>query len=294
MVTYLNDVVYEGDVTHEGLLVANGGSIVGPGGSALGDLVDNWPAHTRVQVADVTERAAVVAWRAANAPISATAPLLVWRADGSLTGVNEITVDGVNWYAETPLAGDIELTLATTAPYGWMLMQGQILASAATNYPALWANASPSFRSGGSLILPDMRGRAPIGAGQGTGLTLRNLGDQLGAESVVITEAQLALHSHSIAHGHPGSVTDTEPAHNHDFTTYKSEANDHDHNNSGSPSWAAATDDGTAIINTDSDGAHSHSVTVAAASPAVSGSKGNNEAHPNVQPSLVLNFKVKV
>lgn len=294
MVTHLNDVIHQGDVTHEGLLTANNGFTVGPGGGSLGDLTDNWPAHTRVQVADVTERAAVVAWRAANAPISATAPLLVWRADGSLTGVNEITVDGVNWYAETPLAGDVELTLATAAPYGWMLMQGQVLASAATNYPALWANASPVFRSGGNLVLPDMRGRAPIGAGQGTGLTLRNLGDILGAESVAITEAQMALHSHSIAHGHPGSVSDTEPAHNHDFTTYKAEANDHDHNNSASPSWAAATTDGSAQVNTDSDGAHNHALTIAAASPAVSGNKGNNEAHPNMQPSLVLNFKVKV
>lgn len=198
MVDFLNDdVTFEGEVTTNAELIVNGGLIVGPGGAAAGEVGESWPAHTRVQVADVTERTALVAWRAANDPISATRPLLVWRADGSLTGVNEITVDGVNWFAESPLSGDIEMTMATAAPYGWLLCQGQVLANAAVDYPALWAAASTAYRVGGSLRLPDLRGRVPMGSGTGPGLTLRNIGDAVGSETVVLTEAQIPAHRHT-------------------------------------------------------------------------------------------------
>lgn len=294
MVQFLNDdVEFEGKVTTKSELVANGTLTVGPGGLGVGETiagVDFWPGQTRVQVADVTERAAVVAWRAANTPISASNPLLVWRANGSQTGVNEITLDGVNWYAESPLSGDIEMTIATAAPYGWLLMQGQLLANAAIDYPALWAAASTALRVGGSLRIPDMRGRAPIGAGTGTGLTLRNLGDHAGAEAVAITEAQLAAHDHSGETEQP----DRSLSHQHILYFEHEGGNDlsgndntYEMHNNGATVHAHYT--GSPIPSDGSAGAalvHRHDFTT--------DSVGSNEAHPNMQPSLVLNFKVKV
>ncbi len=202
MVDFLNDdVTFEGTATHEGELIANGTLTIGPGGQSFGDPTTtpatSWLAHTRVQIPNVAARAALVAWRTANAPISADNPLLVWRADGSLTGVNEITLNGTDWYAESPLSGDIELTLATSASFGWLLMQGQLLANAAVNYPALWAAAHPVLREGSALRIPDMRGRAAIGAGQGTGLSLRNLGDITGNETVTLNTTQMPSHNHN-------------------------------------------------------------------------------------------------
>ena len=276
MVDFLNDdITFEGEVTTESELFARGGLVIGEGGQYSGETAggaNSWRAHTRIHVANVAERDAVEAWRAANDPISASNPLLVWRANGSLTGVNEITVDGINWYAETPLSGDVEMTLATSAPYGWALLQGQVLANAAVDYAALWAAASPVFRSGGSLVLPDLRGRVPMGAGEGTGLTLRNLGDQTGAESVAITTAQLAAHTHT------GDTDDNDVD---AYFTYDDAGSN--------PAGEAPIDRGSSssdVKRTIRGSAHSHLFTTNAT--------GGGEGHPNVQPSLALNFKVKL
>lgn len=292
MVTNLNNAVHEGKNTFEGELVANGGLVVGPGGTAFGETspsVSQWPSVVRVRVADTTERAAVVAWRNANQPISASDPLLIWRADGSLTGVNEMTLNGTDWFAESPLAGDIEMTIAATAPPGWLFLQGQTLTDAATNYPALWAAASPVFRSGGNLILPDLRGRAPIGAGQGTGLTLRNLGDITGAESVAITEAQMPTHNHS---GTTGSA-DRSLNHTH-YTAFGGTESSDELSGSERALWynGSGINKATSTVYTrsdpDTDASLNH------LHPFTTSSKGSGQAHPNVQPSLAVNFKVKV
>src|SRR5204863_2181123 len=56
--------------------------------------------------------------------------------------------------------------------------------------------------------LPDLRGRAPIGAGQGAGLTNRELGQEFGDETHVISTDQMPRHHHEIkdpGHQHKGS-----------------------------------------------------------------------------------------
>jgi len=49
--------------------------------------------------------------------------------------------------------------------------------------------------------IPDMRGRVPMGAGQGAGLSDWSVGDSVGVEVVVITENEMPAHVHS-THGH--------------------------------------------------------------------------------------------
>lgn len=295
MVDFLNDdVTFEGEVAANSELIANGGLVVGPGGLHYGEspagLTDTWRAHTRIQVANVTERNALVAWRVANAPISSVAPLLVWRADGSSTGLNEMTVDGTNWYAESPMAGDIEMTLAETAPYGWALMQGQTLTGAQSAYPALWATASAALRSGSNLVIPDMRGRVPMGMGQGSGLTMRNLGNLLGDELVTLSVANLP------AHNHTGTTGGTNRSLNHDHWFRMS----HDEG-----SAAAGSGSEFEKHNESSGGIHRTSMVSQTADPAAgaglnhthaftTANTGSGTGHPNVQPSTVVNFKVKL
>jgi microcystin-dependent protein len=291
MVDFLNDdITIEGAVTTKGSFVADGGLTVGVEGFSAGEVGDSWRAHVRVQVADVAERDDVVAWRTANAPISALNPLLVWRADGSLTGVNEITMDGVNWYAESPVAGDLEMTMAAAAPYGWLLCQGQLLASAATNYPALWAAASPAYRVGGDLRLPDLRGRLPMGAGQGAGLTLRNIGDVTGTETVALTESQLASHAHS------GTTNDPDRSLNHNHTikmgqedgqALSGNENQYElHDPSGGFTHETSNVAETSAPTAGTSLKHKHTFTT--------GTTGAGEGHPNIPPSAIVNFKVKV
>lgn len=294
MVDFLNnDITFQGDVTTEGGLTTNGPTTIGPGGVRAGEPAPgvSWPVHSRVQVANVTERNALVAWRAIHDPITLARPCLVWRGDGSLTGVEEISVDGTNWYAESALAGDIEMTLATTAPYGWILMQGQLLGSAATAYPALWAAADPALRSGSSLRIPDMRGRAPMGAGQGTGLTLRNMGDLVGDEAVGLSVPNLPPHSHT------GTTNGADRSLNHQHYMHFGHLKGQDLSGvaydyetaQGAPSlirhdtsYVSNVYGGAADANLN----HLHTFTTA--------NTGSGTAHPNVQPSAVVNFKVKV
>ncbi|MEN3162879.1 tail fiber protein [Tistrella mobilis] len=48
------------------------------------------------------------------------------------------------------------------------------------------------------FYLPNLQGTAPMGAGQGTGLTNRTLGSMTGTVSVTLTTAQLPAHTHGL------------------------------------------------------------------------------------------------
>lgn len=89
-----------------------------------------------------------------------------------------------------------------TAPARWLLCDGS--AYSTTAYPKLFAVIGYSYGgSGGNFNVPDMRGRAPIGAGTGTGLSTFAVGQSTGTET--ISTAQMPVHSHGV----------TDPQHRH-------------------------------------------------------------------------------
>lgn len=108
-------------------------------------------------------------------------------------------------------------------PAGWLLCNGTIYNK--TDYPDLSAILGNRFGGDGTttFAVPDCRGRSTIGAGLGTGLTSRAVGDKGGAETCILTVAQLPSHNHAAtqaAHAH--SVSDpthahsiSDPNHNH-------------------------------------------------------------------------------
>jgi len=53
----------------------------------------------------------------------------------------------------------------------------------------------------GQFFVPDMRGRAPVGAGAGFGLSNRAIGQQIGAETHTLSVTELPAHTHG---GIPG------------------------------------------------------------------------------------------
>lgn len=86
-----------------------------------------------------------------------------------------------------------------SAPSGWLLCDGSAVSR--TTYADLFTALGTAFGVGdGSTTfnLPDLRGRAPIGTGQGSGLTNRVLADQVGAETHVLTMNEMPSHSHTI------------------------------------------------------------------------------------------------
>lgn len=82
-------------------------------------------------------------------------------------------------------AGIIQMFAGTTPPTGWLLCDGSAVSR--TTYATLFAAIGTTWGNGdGSTTfnLPDLRGRAPIGAGTGSGLTARTLGGTLGSENI--------------------------------------------------------------------------------------------------------------
>ena len=91
---------------------------------------------------------------------------------------------------------------AVPAGSGWLACDGAAVSR--TTYAALFAAVGTTHVAGdGSTTfnLPDRRGRALIGAGQGAGLTSRVVGAKGGEESHLLTEAEIPGHVHPAATG---------------------------------------------------------------------------------------------
>ena len=82
------------------------------------------------------------------------------------------------------------------APRGWAFCDGQLLAVSQND--ALFSLLGTIYGGDGRTTfgLPDLRGRVPIHAGQGPGLSERRLGSKGGEEKVTLTVNQLASHRH--------------------------------------------------------------------------------------------------
>ena len=96
-----------------------------------------------------------------------------------------------------PFLGQIALFPYNFAPMGWALCQGQLLPISQNT--ALFALLGTQFGGNGTsnFQLPDLRGRAPIGQGQGPGLSSYPIGSQQGQENVGLVTATVPAHSHA-------------------------------------------------------------------------------------------------
>ncbi|WBO84438.1 phage tail protein [Hymenobacter yonginensis] len=65
-------------------------------------------------------------------------------------------------------------------------------------YTALFSVIGPTYGGNGrdNFALPDLRGRVPMGAGQGPGLSNYNVGQAGGTETVTLTAGNLPTHTH--------------------------------------------------------------------------------------------------
>ncbi|MDP5306948.1 phage tail protein [Paracoccus spongiarum] len=97
-----------------------------------------------------------------------------------------------------PLIGQIIMFAGTFAPRGWALCDGQSLRI--DQHPQLFSLLGTTYGGDGRVrfALPDLRGRLPLHAGAGPGLTPRRPGDRLGTEEVALSEAQMPAHVHEM------------------------------------------------------------------------------------------------
>lgn len=94
--------------------------------------------------------------------------------------------------------GEIRIFGGSFAPQDWAFCQGQFLP--VSQFSALFSILGIAYGGDGqtTFALPNLQGRAPMGAGTGDRLTPRALGDRPGVESVSLTVAQMPAHTHQI------------------------------------------------------------------------------------------------
>ena len=96
-------------------------------------------------------------------------------------------------------SGTLSMFAGTTAPTGYFICNGDAISR--TTYATLFGVVGTTYGAGDSSTtfnLPDLRGRAPIGVGTGTGLTARALGATTGTETHTLTAAQIPGHTHAV------------------------------------------------------------------------------------------------
>ncbi|MFC1997300.1 phage tail protein [Chloroflexota bacterium] len=109
-----------------------------------------------------------------------------------------------------PFVGEIRMFAGNFAPRGWAYCDGQLLAVSQND--ALFSLLGTIYAGDGRTTfgLPDMRGRIPIHAGDGPGLSSRRLGSKGGQEKVTLTVNQLPSHTHGL-NATPDGGTDANP-----------------------------------------------------------------------------------
>ena len=163
------------------------------------------------------------------------------------------------------------------APRSWALCDGQLLPI--NSNQALFSLLGTTFGGDGrtTFQLPGLRGRVPVHAGAGPGLTDRRLGARGGAETTTLTTANLPSHGHGVPSlAVSGSITIGV---------------NEEGQNSSNPTSGTFTE--TTIYNSGApDGAYGHvssSLTTAAGN---THNTGNNIAFNNMQPWLAVNYLI--
>lgn len=98
----------------------------------------------------------------------------------------------------TPFLGEIQLFGFNFNPVGWALCNGATLPIAQNT--ALFALLGTTYGGNGQTTfqLPNFTGRAGCEAGQGPGLSPRQLGETFGNSQVTLSSTQCPIHNHVV------------------------------------------------------------------------------------------------
>src|SRR5437773_10490277 len=97
-----------------------------------------------------------------------------------------------------PFVAEIRIFPFNFAPKGWAFCDGQLLPLSQNT--ALFSLTRTTYGGDGksNFALPDMQGNAPMHPGQGPGLSLHDLGETGGSETVTLLESEIPAHPHTL------------------------------------------------------------------------------------------------
>jgi microcystin-dependent protein len=97
-----------------------------------------------------------------------------------------------------PFVAEIRIFPFNFAPKGWAWCNGQLLPLSQNT--ALFSLLGTTYGGDGksNFALPDLQGSAPMHPGQGPGLSLYDLGEQSGSETVTLLTSEMPAHSHGM------------------------------------------------------------------------------------------------
>ncbi|MGH8570257.1 MAG: phage tail protein [Gammaproteobacteria bacterium] len=97
-----------------------------------------------------------------------------------------------------PFVAEIRIFPFNFAPRGWAWCDGQLLPLSQNT--ALFSLLGTTYGGNGksNFALPDLQGRAPMHPGQGPGLSLHDLGETRGSDTVTLLGSEIPAHTHAM------------------------------------------------------------------------------------------------
>jgi microcystin-dependent protein len=97
-----------------------------------------------------------------------------------------------------PFVAEIRIFGFNFAPRGWAFCDGQLLPISQNT--ALFSLVGTFYGGDGksTFALPNLQGSAPMHHGQGPGLSLHDLGETGGSDTVALLESEIPSHSHAL------------------------------------------------------------------------------------------------
>jgi microcystin-dependent protein len=158
-----------------------------------------------------------------------------------------------------PFVAEIRIFPFNFAPKGWAFCDGQLLPISQNT--ALFSLLGTTYGGDGrsNFALPDLQGLVPMHPGQGPGLSLHDLGETGGTETVTLLVSEIQAHGHGL----------------------RADAVDGGDTNVPNPSASLAQSTGGGLYQTTAN----TQLAAQALSPA-----GGDQPHDNLQPYLTLSF----
>lgn len=172
------------------------------------------------------------------------------------------------------MIGTICIFAGNFAPRNYALAQGQLISILSNT--ALFSILGTTYGGDGQTTfgLPDLRGRVPIGAGNGPGLSNYSLGQKSGAQTVTLNTNQMPAHNHAATATATAVLMGNSGQGNTDTPT------------GGVPARLPRED----LYSTNAPNVNMHADAVDVTVNVTTSNTGGSQSHDIRQPSLALNF----